>query len=454
MSLAAPLAVLLLTSCDGSDFYTPQFNRIKWSPDGELAMVYLEDAISVVDKDGTVRGEIKPAGVCADWLPDSRGIVAASWIDSETWDELKPLLTEEEQRTAIRLADRCSNYVKQGKTLFTIGVDKQQEVSNPPNQQLADAMVYLKSTDPESYKKFLDNEDVLSSSASEVLRVYSISNLADQKAPIILRTHNKTFDSISVSPGGEAVAYTEAPLGSVHKANLRIMALNQATAKPVAVSDFVAHKFSWCPDGKGLAFIAHKKDTNEGSVGSLNMVTVLDDSGKLLSKPKIKSLAKIGFEDHANVECTADGAVYFSAPENAPGVDGIQKLFKYTKEQTPPVVRMVPDQFLFENSCENFDVSPDGNKIALVDSNGIVDVFDTSSKTLTKAQTMKISPAQAGNSIFCPQWRSNDELCFATLRKGFENGGSVVLWSASTQKETDISAKWTGPLRDFLNPEK
>lgn len=281
-----------------------------------------------------------------------------------------------------------------------------------------------------------------------VVRIYRLDGARVDQGTVAYQTRGY-IQSLTVSPNAQAMAIVEA---SQSERLLIVASLPPLPAQSRVVASAVADRVAWCPDKRSFVFIKEHTSKTKESTGSLNVATVLDSNGKLCKEMKTSKLISLpGFSISSRIHCTENGVIFVSSSESVPGLEtGPQKLFKVSLDKPSTITRIVPDQFNIQESCDQFRVAPDGRNIAVLKSDGTVDVLDIVNGGITQAQSKSFSDSQS-ESVILPNWRSNDQLCFCEpIDNNTKRAVGVMLWSLSNKQEVDISSRWSEEAASFL----
>lgn len=451
---------LILAGCGEGPSY-----RLVWSADGKHAVVFASDGVRLTDGDGNLSKVILDDADHVAWTADSKGIAIVSSESIKTWDELKKFLTAEEQQQVIDAAGKVQELAAKGKSW-------QKNMSKKDSDEFGkifsdvsgdDVVVYLKSSNSDAISLFASDGEDMPKIGSSVftLRSYQLQNESLKMKQQLYQTKNRIV-SMTVSPGGSAIALVE------HKSEdnniLKVVPLDGGKSQTVAES--VSKYTDWL-DSKTVVFI-EKNGTNEDlSLGRLQKSTILNDNGNFEKEAKPDMLAKTAFDESARVQCR-NGRVFFSSTQNTIPCDTIssaQRIFMIEPGRLARVVPVMPDRYVYQNeeACNQFDVSPNGQSIAILETNGFIDVIDTASGDIADAQNKHFPEKQ--NKAFLPHWRSNDELCFAAPIEEKDDKekknepankriAEVVLWSPGKKEVKTISKKWPAEAVHFLEKEE
>lgn len=448
---------LILSSCGGSD-QSGELDRIKWSPDGSQAILKASDGLRLIDGKGNLSNVMLREWTLAAWMPASDSFLAVAPENIKSWDKLKTLIPKEEQKRIVAAAQFGSRLAKSGKTLASLSDDERQRWDKfMVNLNRSDVDLYLagqgqQETSDKWFDETLRSHVAKGSLVNTVRLRKTTANPAD--TGILVYQTRRRIESLKVSPNGNAVAMVECQPFKPDN-SLIVLPLAPRKGDPLVVSAAVAYDFDWYPERDSLVFLHEDLRRKQSSAASLRIATVVDVAGNLLKQPKIKKLLSLpSFNMFPGIQCTGDGVAYMSADLAGLSTRHPARLYRIQLSQSAALTRVTPDQVPLNENCSFFHVSPDGKNIAVLKSDGTVDVIDTDRSLLIGVQTKPFSNEQYRKSAFLPEWRSSSQLCLCAPFDSVKDyrAASVLLWSIEDSRTIDLSSNWPKQAASFLSP--
>jgi len=451
----------------------PEVNQILWSPDGKRAIISPMMTLDagglnyLWQTDGSFSAERFEGWAGGAWFPDSRRIAVVVPTQAHSWDEISPLLTQEQQNNLIALAQQLRREILSSDVTYDQAISKLTERLS--DGETTAIKFYLREHLSEGLAEKLGNKwNDIKDSTAEIGQI-QITELTDENrwnpGPIVVKCLNPLLD-IRISPDGRHIAYVE----KLKTENGRLFVARAAeNAKAWHVADDVATWTDWSADGRYLVYIQSSPSSppaqpfNNLVLGTLSRCRVCGDDGKLLEPltPTAESLAGLLYSNLFKVRCLRDGRIVFSTlevhlPCTAADMPRHMSLFAVDPKKQPTVTRIMSrtaENGLGDWELYVFEFSPDETRICLGNAEGMTAIYTlaTGEVRILQSETFRGSP------LICPTWRSNDELCFAVppgSKWGSPNRVEIVLWSSPDTVHC-ISKDWPDSVvKDVLRPTK
>lgn len=422
--------------------------RLSWSPDGKKLAIVGADGLRISVDNGIHLGEpVEDDAQLVGWFPDSKRVAVVTKSNFENWAELEKSLDKEEV-DEIKLGG--AQMLKQLELCggdFAVCRDALMK-DNFNAAYIQPVLYYLRSTQHDSMQRLVGREwsEMRAMDAFVFLsriKVYEVDASGKLQHKQTLASTADTFESIRVSPSNEFLCL-------VDKDGNLCLAQTNANAKGYRR---IGSKFAKLPDW----------DLNTDVIYGLHTVSKTDSKGKPFEAQELVSVdvKKAGTlkrltavaTSNDKVRATVDGNLIFGSYSTIPtGKKGKVKnadalsVFNLTSGKSKRLLVAASGDKL-----ENFEVSPDGKKISITNSNGAVKVV-----SLPAGTYRVVVPGVPKNErdVFTPVWKSNDEICYERL--SIKDGlGKVALLSLSTNKSKDISSAWPAEaVRGLLNDPK
>ncbi len=459
------VAMLLVAGC------WPE--RVVWSPDGQYAAViggegddgwgdglYLCDAQGNLSAPAPTEGDI----IAVDWFPDSERCVAVVSGKLRTWAEIEPLLSEEEKERLVSLSEAFRQDILAS---YEGDLGRLQSVKGFDSETLLTMKIYLRDhKDAKLVEKLGERWKEFEEASCEgwLLQVLAVKEGGLNVGAMVARSSDEIV-TVRVSPEGKAVAYTRGKPDKWHEEGLALyVAAADGSGREELVADFVGMYPDWSANGQELVYEACESAplADDAGLGTIVMRRVCGSDGGMLEEFQgTRELAGVVFDVlGSKVRCLQDGRILFSSYEvHLPTTDQDMperaSLFAVDPERQATVTRVLPRSAEAQvgGMTGLFEVSPDGDKVAIVGEKGKVWVV-----TLATGEVLTVQPDEekvSGDVEFrtVPKWRSADELCFAVppgSPHGSPDRAEIVLWSPKGYR--CISKDWPESVtRGFLD---
>lgn len=422
-------------------------DRLVWSADGQRAIVFASDGIRVTDADGKLTKVLLQSAEKIAWMPDRKSFAALTGEQVKSWDELREFLSASDEQRIIEAVRQLKEFAQSGRNWNKLSEKEEEQLSQiTENINVNDLILYFRTFESDTLKKLQIPDQEMNRNNLFTLRIHKLDGERVEPGLVLYQTHRE-IGTIKVPAGGEAIALVEDGC---------LKAVPSKGGAPLTVAESVSPFFDWTDDGKDLVYIK-KLGSADASLGSVEKASVLRN-GHLVKQVVPIVMARSVFSVNARVQCTAGGRVYFSSAQSTIPCDPNsqsenRRIYALLPGTFASVISIIPDSYLQSNdksNCEFFSASPNGRKIAILHGNGILDIFDTSSGNWNTIQDTPFSEECA----FFPQWRSDDELCFAGPLKMKDQQGKriaeVLLWSDEKAMARVISKDWPTEAGKFL----
>jgi hypothetical protein len=211
---------------------------------------------------------------------------------------------------------------------------------------------------------------------------------------------------------------------------------------PQLVETNTAFGFDWSADGHSLLYVHGLLESTV--LGSLTRRGILNAAGKIDIQTNADDLANLLFDGYNKVRCLSNGRIIFAAMEIHLPCTEVEmpkkhQLFALDPERQaviPLILGSVQDRL--PDDLAFYEISPDGQQIAMSGNKGPVLVLNLATGALDTVQAAGIADA-----AFVPVWRSSGELCFNLDTNG--QPSQVALWSNGTNRV--LSATWPPEAR-------
>jgi hypothetical protein len=433
-SLILPL-LALLASCVPKE-------RFWWSPDGTQAVVATDDGLCLTQADGTLSAPLpgldqKDAlmqNVC--WVPDGSGFLCIRKNKVSQWAEVTKSVAEEEVQAVDKLMPAIP-YMIQGALLLAPEANNLEELAAAIPSEKPSVFVH-------AMARYLETEPRAAEALKKSDMRYTLYEICLQRlkpAPVLEVVCSSLSDVMImplISPNGVALAYLKLD-ERTEALSLEVRSLIDPQQK-VSIPKTATSGFDWTPDGRSLVFMSPLGD-GDGPLLSIQRCRVSDDQGGLMAQDKVEleTLAAGLCGSTERLKVLPDGRILFaSQPVTLPAlqpksqVDSQLYLLSADGSEIKPLPVAPGSLPAFP---DNFALSPDGKRLALVESEitAVAVVEIESGKT-----TLIAEPQAPWKCSTLPAWRSSSELGFAGLHKGKPHW---MLWSAEAGTRC-LSEKW------------
>lgn len=431
--------------------------RIVWSPDGSKAILFASDGLRIIDAKGNLTEAISKETYPAVWMSDSKKILAVTHNEIKTWDELSSLIPTEEKTRVENAAKLVVDLVKNKKVIVGKGQNLSKEDQKSldtatKNLRPNDLLTYIYSLDPKVFFKVINqpyDESFPWYANVDILREFQLKNNKLEANRILYKTRGE-IDFLKLSPDSKSVAFIET---TVHEKKQNLFALNLNTRKHLKVSNEVSNSVDWLPGSANLIYIEKRMDDQ----GRLTKSKIRAKDGTLVKKVNKLLLAHTNFRKNSRIQCTKDGKVFFTSTEYSvprpPEHKRLkQKLFMTIPGQFTNIVKALSPE---EYGCENFTISPDGKKVAILNrAHGQVYVYNLADGDLSHlASNIFTNHRQAKMSSIMPQWRTVNQLCITSPNSTdntSERKAEIVLVDIGSNTKTILSKSWSKETAKFL----
>jgi hypothetical protein len=433
--------------------------RVVWSPDGTRALVIGDDGLHVCDADGKLSPQLLASVRRAAWLPDGRRAVVVRAVTYATWAEIEKAWPDLVVAPAVADRIRAALIASKGSwDGFEASVYKQRGQSLTEDQVTL-ALIYLRDMDKALPAQIGDAWQLLAalSYSPEVTQVYEIGAGALNAGPVLLHGPHGATTELRVAPGGKFVAMMlTAYSGKSEASKASFVVVSKAEPRKdddVLVLPGGGNAFvDWTPDGRSVVYMRPFGPTaNAVDIATLRRQPVTGEDGALVaSDAKLaaaEDLAGLVFNVQSRVRVAADGRIFFSAmpvtlPASPTDLPTKATLFMVHPGRQATVQRVVPRsaEDAVGDAVQYFELSPDGQRVALPSDDGRVAVL-----TIGSGEVLQVQPTafQGDNRLVSlPTWRSGTELTF--VRPAAAGGREVVRYdvAGANQPAVVLSGTW------------
>ncbi len=427
--------------------------RIIWAPNGQTAAILAGDTLYFCDAAGTLTSPQATNVAALNWLHNSQdGVLEIiqnikSWADFQTaaGDALAKNVSEE----ALRLLPKFKGNIKMETIL--------QDAISERGEEFAKAIqLYWRDRCPDQLLDIspLEEADLQTERSVEIVSLRRFSYQAGKMA-FGAEIHRSLEPAIELrlSPMGTWIAFVTA-------SGLHALPVDGSQPAIVVDNNSVAAFFDWTADGKSLVFIKtpHSKNKQEVNLGALARRRVLDAEGRLEMADECEDLAGMLFDETSKVRCLKDGRILFTSmplqlPATGMEMPQREQLFALDPARYHSAVRLIPNSAepQMPKRMATFEVSPDENRISILLDNGGVSIYHLDTASVENVQ----ADHEGGNALILPTWKSNEELCFTSMRTPDSTNQArnleIALWKNG--KSHLLSAQWPSNVLEKLTDE-
>lgn len=446
--------------------------RFWWSPDGERAVVVLDQVPHLVNGQGQILEKLSLDDERAsktlidgtEWLPDGKQFIAHRVRAFESWEDARANLPETEVAEIERLAKGVPEVLK---AAVLVGGDSERpdgllkRISGANQDFLRNAFLLALETQPEKVRDSLKNAPTSLAALEEQREEFEqflvhdivLIDLSDSEngAPEVILQTSEAIQSPTISPKGTAVAYAK------KQENQNLFTIEvcpfEKGRSTVVVAD--AHdSIAWTEDGRSIVYMAPV--ANDGILKQIKKVTVFDGDGNLLnskSRP-ITNLATAVVPFAPRIERLPGDEILFASQSGSVPVATSETPYEASLYRVSakggPIVRIPTSPGALPMNLGFFIASPDGERVAVVES-------DTDAVAVVEIETGRtelVSPAHDGwQCRTIPAWKSSDELTFAAL----DPDSGEIHWKSWSRTEENgvLSESWPeDSTADWLEKKK
>lgn len=434
--LAGLMLVVMMTGC------FPQ-QKIIWSPDGNQAVALSDDGeLYRCDPDGTLSEKLLDDVVRVAWRKDSHGLVLARMEKVSNWEDAQKLLCSDEARDLIAIGDTVyANWLQTRDLVLATDAACSNALLSDNQKDLVS--YYLR----DRYSDLA--EDVVQPDPVEML-IIQLATLDDAGIKLghgVAGASDLVFD-LRISPADDAVAYSAGDIfESPGPVCLYVAALTGSGVFHRVASSTCLYP-DWSKDGQYLVYAVSKIQVtaDELVLGAIVRRQVADEKGLIEAMPDEEDMVGLIMNPLVRVRCLPDSSIVFSAFEvQLPAVAGdmpeYMNFFLFDPQRPATAVRLFPrtiEPYLGESSML-FEPSPDGRKIAFLDSQN-----RTAIVTLSTGE-LKHVPA-SDSEDFLPSWRGNEEVyavCKTEVKEDGETRRYMVRYVVDADSDpVEISTSW------------
>lgn len=461
-------SILFLCGCgDG-----PPPTSLNWSPDGERGALDIPgQGIRLIGPEGekSLTDILLPGAISVAWESDKNHLLAVTEKNEKDWGKLKELIDKEEQAKIIEATQEILRLQKKYGSLLKkedLPKEDSDRIEKLINEiRLGDVLTYMFSVDPAALGTFMTENDKKADEWS--CPVYSLKRYRVKTNSIEVEsticTTREEINEFAVAPNGKAVAVvTRRNWGKESTDFLKIYPTTGEAPVSVLNPCGSPGSIAWLPSNNWLIHLSAG-----GDIKSISADIVMDENGKLLKEPKYKQAFAM-VKNAGRIVCAGGDRIFFSSSKVtlpcAPGqYEGKQSVFMINPQEAAVPTEIVPATI--NGDCEDFDVSPDGKNIAVMDKDGKVSLYMLPQIDDRQIQKLPFAEKQAKASRILPRFRNNDELSFCVpvepekpeketekekKEPVAEKAAELVIYSIETGKSRTISKSWTAEVAPFL----
>jgi hypothetical protein len=486
LNLVLPCLVcaLTLSACD------PEPTRIVWSPDGSRALVLLPDGLHLCDPQGTLSPLLIAGAAYAEWLPDSRHIVALRHEPLTSWAQVSNLVSEPTRRTIADLAGQVHAVALACQGDWSKFEEARVKSTSPENLQTYDDSLKLflcAQNDPAlraqfgaAWETWLGKPEM----DATVVQTYEVTPASAKPGPILLQgcELEQYAVRIRVSPTGQyvAVSYTTKAYIVTHQTPFNSSSLGvvptdgSGTLRPI--SELTSLFVDWTADERYLVFgrtdspepqSMHGTD-DRARLGSITRHRVTDLGANRAEDFHDEDLASVLYSPTMRVRCLKDGRILFSGvelhlPATTADMPEEESLFVLDPARQATVTNLIPRGVLAKTGglTDYFEVSPDETEVSLLGPKGEVRTLTLATGDVTDWQKDEVAGQDSQSDPkprIVPQWRTPNQLTFVRPISNPQPGQAVaevvlVKRNATTSEFNTLSAHWpASSVYGFLVP--
>jgi len=425
---------LTLAACD--------MNRVAWAPDAKRAAIIGSDGLRMTDDKGTLTAPVLDQVAKIAWWPDSKQCLVLRSIPAKDWTEIEPILSPFEAKQVRESSEKLFNEISNFKGTQDELNKKLESDQSIENNLKAEAVAYLDYKHKTELAEKIPDWNNLPK-AQSYIQILEKYNAAQDKLsePVLIRKTMNEIDNIAVSPAGNKVSFVE-NIGS----DALYVAAADGSSGHIVSGD--CNKYPcWSRDGKTIYFIE-----SDGPTKGFRSATISSADVNVAEPDKSRRAeAAVNFDTSDVVQVNANGDIIFSNRKvDFPSIDAPMNLELFIKRKGQSELQMLTNGDLQKLDVQNFSVSPNGSKIALVSKSGATHILTVEDK---KIQTVLAQDKAAGVK-FTPNWRNENQLCLAVKsnRPGARNDDAeLALLNLNDKSIKILSGNWpTSCTNDFL----
>lgn len=444
--LTFAMCLAALTGCSPKDCFV-------WSPNGQTLAFIDDGKLRTTDAKGNVSQVKATESIICRWMPDSRHAILAASSTITQWKDLEPLLTKQEQDAVVEMAGK----------IWTLSDFPQAKNEDDVTRQ---EMAYMQLV--QKYGEDAASQRLQTSLATRgksfgratAYSLYLVDMVAtDDKTTKLLSRDLQEIRDIRVSPTGKMVAVA-LQKGFGH--GISVIGTDGQYRADVAAAD--AGIPAWSLDGKVLMYfqypplkdeaaLAQMHDTSERPfLATLKKAQIVDDAGAPIGQIAPKDAMRAFAEDVTVVRSLRDGSVVFHARRRDYPVSAQAKvapLALYRLKPDGTIVQIAGTKDVPPELIKQFEYNADESKILFAGKQGQVAVLDVASGKL-----QMVVAAGKHQMQFQPQWRTNDEICYAAIKQPLPIDSTSRIWDLALVRLADIvhpnylSKDWQIPLQN------
>lgn len=414
-----------------------------WSGDGKLATVIGSKGLRVCDAEGAISPVLLDRAGMFRWLPREHQGVAVGFDYVNSWAELKPILSDEQEKNVIKEAALLR------KKVFTYHGDRRKFEDSALRSMGYPllAALYLRSNSSVDFEKLA----VRKWPAYKVVRVpifniktFHVEAQSVKEGKVIDRSIDEIVE-LRVSPNGKNLACVKhrRPQETNY---VSVFSLSSNEKLNMVAKDTSVYP-DWSADSRYLYYSRVNAPGEPNTLripdlheGGLFKTEVIDSSGKLVQKNTSQRLANVIFDLKGPVRALRDGHVLFLSRQirfpDALHREVPSELFSYSPQNGGHVDQLIRK----EKDILYFEPSPDQEQLAVLSGGSI-----TVSK-INGSDSVDVNPKEQDASGILPQWRNNTDLSYDVKTKSSSNAAKpnyvVMLWSRSTGNK-ELSKNWS-----------